>query len=335
MLTVDFDRGLFNVDRDAVMASAQVVYASAGSLYVASTRATAIEEPSDVPAGMRTELHRFDASTAGETSYAASGSVPGFVLNQYALSEHEGALRVASTEEPLWLGGAAMRDSESSVSVLRERQGRLETVGRVGGLGRGERIYAARFIGDAGYLVTFRQTDPLYTLDLRDQAAPKVVGELKITGYSAYLHPVADGLLLGIGQEATPEGRRTGAQASLFDVSNPATPVRLAQRLLGNGTAASDFDPHAFLWWGKRELAIVPVNGWNERYQPQNAAVGLKTGRADGLAEAGRITHGPEWDQGQIVRSLVVDDRVLTISAFGIAAHRLDGLTPIGFLAFG
>ena len=112
-------------------------------------------------------------------------------------------------------------ESQSYVTVLATKGGRLEKAGQVGGLGRGERIYAVRFIGDRGYVVTFRETDPLYTLDLADPARPRVTGELKILGYSAYLHPVGEHELLGVGQDATPEGMRLGTQVSLFDVSNP------------------------------------------------------------------------------------------------------------------
>ena len=82
-----------------------------------------------------------------------------------------------------------------------------------------------RFIGTTGYVVTFRQIDPLYTLDLTDPTAPRVVGQLELAGYSAYLHPVGDGLLLGVGQDASPQGRPLGTQLSLFDVSDPAHPT--------------------------------------------------------------------------------------------------------------
>ena len=95
--------------------------------------------------------------------------------------------------------------SQSTVTVLKEDGARLVRIGSVTGLGQGERIYAVRFMGEKGYVVTFRQVDPLYTLDLKDPTAPKVVGELKIPGYSAYLHPVGENRLLG----RRPRGRRT------------------------------------------------------------------------------------------------------------------------------
>lgn len=333
VLSVNLDQGLFDVDRDAILAGAQVVYASERGLYVASQRSVRMSEDG-IPDDMRSEIHRFDTTQPGQTTYTASGSVTGFVLNQYALSEHAGDLRVASTEEPQWLADApAQRDSESAVTVLREAGGRLAQVGRVGGLGRGERIYAARFIGDVGYLVTFRQIDPLYTLDLRDPARPRVVGELKITGYSAYLHPIGDDLLLGIGQEATTEGRRLGAQVSIFDVSDPARPARLHQRVLGTGSSSAELDPHAFLWWPKEKLALLPYEEWDQQFT-KRGMLGLRAGRSEGLTEVGRIAHGPAWDEAAVERSVIVGDRVLTISDFGVAAHRIGALAPLGFLPF-
>jgi uncharacterized secreted protein with C-terminal beta-propeller domain len=333
VLTIDLDRGLFNVDRDAILAGAQLVYASPTGLYVASQRAVTVQ-PGAVPERMRTELHRFDIRAPERTAYASSGSVTGFVLNQYAVSEHDGVLRVATTEEPLWAAqNPEDRVSQSAVTVLREQGGALEQVGRVGGLGRGERIYAVRFIADTAYLVTFRQVDPLYTLDLRDPERPRVVGELKIPGYSAYLHPIGDGLLLGIGQDGTDAGRLTGGQVSVFDVADPARPRRLHQFPLSAGGSLAEFDPHAFLWWSRAKLALLPYDAWTGARRDRGM-LGLRAGRAEGLTEIGRVVHGPEWDRAEVVRSIVVRDRVLTCSEQGVAAHRLDGLVPIGFASF-
>lgn len=356
VMTIDLDRGLYSVDRDAVIAGAQVVYASPKGLYVASQHyVPSLDSPRDVPPRMRTEIHRFDTSKPDRTTYRSSGSVPGFVLNQFALSEHEGALRVATTEEPLWFSGARQRDSESGVSVLREDGSKLVTVGRVGGLGKGERIYATRFIGDAGYLVTFRQVDPLYTLDLSDPRAPKAAGELKIAGYSAYLHPVGAGLLLGVGQDATEAGIRKGPQVSLFDVADPASPKRLHQRVLGDQGASTEaeWDHHAFLWWAPERLAVLPLQQYGAEVAPGipvpvtapapaaraaaatpfAGAIGLRVERS-GIAEAGRASHGTSPYPAVVRRSLVARGRLVTISDRGIGAHRLSDLATLGFSAF-
>ncbi len=119
-----------------------------------------------------------------------------------------------------------------------------------------------RFIGDMGYVVTFRQTDPLYTVDLSDPAAPEVVGELELLGYSAYLHPLGGDLLLGIGQDATATGQTTGTQLSLFDVSDPANPERLQQTAIPGASSAAEYDHHAFLYWPETGLAMLPVQSY-------------------------------------------------------------------------
>ena len=332
VLTVDLDRGLYDVDRDAIMAGAQTVYASQRSLYVASQRwVPGIAGNPEAAARLDTEIHRFDASSSGTTTYASSGSVSGSVLNQFSLSEHEGALRVATTDAPQWVAGAQTAESESSVTVLREREGRLVTAGRVGGLGRGERIYAVRFVADRGYVVTFRQVDPLYVVDLADPSAPRLAGELKIPGYSAYLHPVGDDLLLGVGQDATEQGQRLGLQASLFDVSNPSRPSRLAAHGLGTASSEVEVDHHAFLWWAPEHLAVLPLQHYGG--DSPSGAVGLRATRAGGIGERGRIQHPGSFPL-PVRRSLVVGERLVTVSDGGVATSRLSTLAPLGFLAF-
>jgi uncharacterized secreted protein with C-terminal beta-propeller domain len=299
VLTIDLERGLPAVDADAVLAGADTVYASRRSLYVATHRWNGAPTA---------EIHRFGAAARRETAYAASGGVRGSLLSQWALSEHEGHLRVASTD------GAA----ESHVTVLRERDRRLVEVGRVGGLGKGERIFGVRFLGDAGYVVTFRQTDPLYTLALQDPERPRVLGELKLLGYSAYLHPLGDGLLLGVGQDATEEGRRLGTQLSLFDVSDPRAPRRLHERTLGSGTSSAvEWDHRAFLHW--RGLTVLPVDG---------TAAGFSVGRG-GIDPVGTVSQ-----PGSIQRALAAGGRLLTVSEAGVKSSRLATLGGGAWLPF-
>ena len=278
--TVDLDKGLPAVDADAVFTDADTVYASPSSLYVATQRYDTQAE--------HTSIHRFDISDPDRTGYAASGAVPGSLLNQFSLSEDKGVLRTATT---VGWGAAA----ESRVTTLSERGGRLVQRGAVGGLGPGERIFAVRFLGDVGYVVTFRQTDPLYTVDLADPDHPRVRGELKIPGYSAYLHPVGDDLLLGVGQEATDDGRVQGLQLSLFDVSDLARPVRLQKAQLGQrySSSAVEWDHHAFLWWPATKLALLPIDS-----EAFTGAAGFRVERARGIAAVGRIAHagtGASW----------------------------------------
>ncbi len=266
IITVDLQQGLDPGGAVGILAHGDRVYASKHNLYVSTTHYT---DPTDDETGegarttvprtpeQVTAIHKFDLSGTGAAVYRASGAVAGEILNDFAMSEYENHLRVATTER---VGGRT--GSESLVTVLRETDGELTQVGQVGGLGKGEQIKAVRFIGRIGYVVTFRQTDPLYTVDLADPAAPRVRGELKVLGYSAYLHPVSETRLLGVGQDATDPGHTLGTQIALYDVADPANPRELQKLTLPGGQSNIEQDYHAFLWWAKTKLALVPVQSY-------------------------------------------------------------------------
>jgi uncharacterized secreted protein with C-terminal beta-propeller domain len=338
VLTVDLSVGLPPTDADAVLTSGEIVYGSAESLYIATEHWFEGDPEADRASDVSTEVHKFDLTEDPPgTEYLASGEVPGYMLSQWSMSEWNGDLRVASTTSPPWRNEERER-SESLVTVLRESDGELGQVGQVGGLGRGERIYAVRFIDDVGYVVTFRQVDPLYTVDLADPTAPTVVGELKVAGYSAYLHPVADDLLLGIGQDATEEGRTRGTQLSLFDVSDPAAPTRLHQHALASDSSSEvEYDHHAFLYWAPESLAVLPVETYGSRgYEPDFiGAIGFRVDPAAGIQEVARIAHagGDRWTHS-ISRSLVIGDRLYTFSQRGLAADGLSSFERVGWVPF-
>lgn len=330
ILTIDLDRGLPAVDVDPLLGDAQTVYGSAESMVVATQRYSEEDNASS------TELHRWSAGTGAATTYRSSGRVSGDLLNQFSLSEFNGVLRVATTQDD------GNDDSESGVVVLDERDGRLVQRGRVGGLGRGERIFGVRFVGDVAYVVTFRQTDPLYTIDLSKPDAPRLIGELKIPGYSAYLHPVGEDLLLGVGQDATLEGRRTGAQVSLFDVSDLAKPRRLDQEMFGEGSSSEvENDHRAFSYWAPAQTAVLPFTKYGRGASEVDGgglsfagAVGVRVSRAGGLEEIGRVTHPLEPFGAPVRRSVVIGDRLITISEAGVGASELATLKRRGYVAF-
>lgn len=262
VLTIDAGGSMEPVDTDTVVADAQTVYASTETLYVATNHWTSPDDAD--PAGTSTTaIHAFDVSDPRTTEYLASGRVRGQMLDQWSLSEHDGFLRVATTDGSPWAGtDDRAAESESFLTVLRRDGERLEAIGQVGGLGRGERIFAVRYFGDIGFVVTFREIDPLYALDLSDPADPTVTGELKITGFSSYLHPAGEGRLLGVGQEATTEGQTLGTQLSLFDVSDRSDLRRIASSMIEGASSPVEHDHRAFLWWGPERLAVLPVEVW-------------------------------------------------------------------------
>ena len=300
VLTMPLDRPLAAPATTAVLAEGSTVYAGHENLYVTTTAWVDPEEMADESRvawwndRWDTAVHQFDVTDPAATTYLASGVVPGHLLNQFSLSEHEGHLRVATTTGGPWRFD---EDAQSMVTVLARNEATLDVVGQVGDMGRGERIFAVRYVGDVAYVVTFRQTDPFYTVDLSDPTDPRVRGELKITGYSGYLHPVGDGLVLGIGQDATDTGRTTGAKATLFDVSDLDAPTALGTWSAGGGSTSVEWDHRAFLWWAPEQLAVLPFTDWRS---DTNAAVVLRI--ADGtIIEVGRIDHTPDDTGGPVV----------------------------------
>ena len=333
VLTIDLESGIAPTDVDSVMTDGTTVYASAGGLYVATLKMTPPDDgvvdsigrlinPDSMtmpvqPAG-ETAIHRFDTTEDGQTDYAASGGVPGRLIGQFAMSEEDGVLRVASTKGDTWTEGPG--ESESMITTLVESDGKLSELGQVGGLGRGEEIYAVRFIGDMGYVVTFEQTDPLYTVDLSVPEDPVITGELKIPGYSAYLHPVADGRLLGIGQDGTLTGGISGPQASLFDVSDPERPERLDQLAIADGrysSTATEWDHHAFLYSPEHALAVVPITG----YRSGSGATAIRVDLETGLERVATLE-----DESPIQRILVVGENLVTVSEGGVEVRPLGEL---------
>lgn len=318
----------------SVVADGDTVYSNGSNLYVASDQRWRIM-PDDTEIDDRTEIYQFDISQPGPPRFAAAGSVDGWLINQYAMSEWEGHLRVATTSGETWWGEDS--PSESAVYVLARRDGELVQTGAVTGLGKTERIYSVRFTGPIGYLVTFRETDPLFTVDLRDPAAPAVLGELKITGYSAYLHPLGDGRLIGVGQEADQQGRVQGTQVSLFDVSDLAHPTLVATHHVESGHSEAEFDPHAFLWWPDRRLLVIPLVSWSqEREFPDAGALVLQVDEA-GFTARDLISHPDPsgWERtGEIRRSLVVGDTLWTVSDLGLQANALSTLETTGWVGF-
>ncbi|WP_214414862.1 beta-propeller domain-containing protein [Sphaerisporangium fuscum] len=285
-----------------------------------------------------TEVHRFDITGGGAPKYVASGLVPGRLLNQYSLSEYDGNLRIATTSSG---SGEMITSQNSSSAVYVLNSATLAKVGEVTGLGKGERIYSVRFIGPVGYVVTFKQVDPLYTLDLRDPAQPKVTGELKITGYSAYLHPAGDGRLIGIGQEASAKGRTLGTQLSLFDVRDPAKPALLARFHQKDSGSEAEWDPHAFLYWPESGLAVVPVNSWGPRPDDsRSAAMVLKIG--DGaITKTGLISHPKTSTKNDLMpsdpsirRCVVIGGTLWTVSYNGIKASDAGTLADQAWIPF-
>ncbi|MBL8030288.1 MAG: beta-propeller domain-containing protein [Candidatus Doudnabacteria bacterium] len=204
-------------------------------------------------------------------SLEKTGQIPGTLLNQFSLDEYQGNLRVASTigNSGFWWGYGFNANIES-VNDLYILNGNLDTISNISDLGKNETIYSVRFVNDKAYVVTFRQTDPFYVLDLKDPKNPKTAGELKIPGFSSYLHPLEENLILGIGQE---NGQ---VKLSLFDVSNPQNPKEADKYLLKEYWSEAQNNHHAFLQDPKHGIFFLPAGGNGYIFSYKNTKLGLE-----------------------------------------------------------
>jgi len=292
VLTIDVDGDINPGNTSSVLAPGEVVYASTDSVYVATTTWFDLDTldvaRNQIVENVTTSIHRFDIGSDSSAAYTASGSVDGLIRDSFSFSEHDDHLRIVTT-----IGNNWDETSESFVRILKEDDGALVEVGAVGNMGNGEAVQSVRFQGDVGYVVTFRQVDPLYTLDLSDPTNPVVRGELKIPGFSSYLHPIGDGLVIGVGSDADEQnGRVTGSKVSLFDVSDLDDPQEIATWIGPDSWNNVGWDTHAFLWWAPENLAVVPINTW-ENGQQWAGVVLLRI--EDGtITEVGRIDHADE-----------------------------------------
>ena len=205
------------VKTQAVLGAGEDVYCTTETLYATSTSYEKDTVKAEVfgYSEAKTQIYKFDIR-GFDVKYLGNTTVNGTALNQFSMDEHNGYLRIATTT------GNWGESLTNQVYVLDEY---LQVVGEITGIAKGETIKSVRFTGDTGYVVTFEQTDPLFVLDLSDPASPIIKGELKIPGFSAYLHPVGEGLLLGVGADGDENGQNGGIKVSLFDVSDPQNPV--------------------------------------------------------------------------------------------------------------
>jgi hypothetical protein len=200
---------------------------------------------------------------------------------------------------------------QSSVHVLTETPDGLVPTGRVDGLGPGESIRAVRWFGDLAVVVTFRQTDPLYTLDLSDPADPRVTGELKVTGYSAYLHPIGEDRLLGIGQEATLDGMTTGTKAETYDLSDLSAPAAVDALVWPESSSPVEWDSRQFTYLPDRETAVFGIDEYAFTVPAEQDGGAADTTRAvpaggPGLVAAsvdgdGTLSEAGRWSASSVV----------------------------------
>ena len=276
VMTLDLLEENFSFNADHILSNWATVYASGDVMVMAEASQSSWwfwgDEESDFQE--MTNLHVFDISNPGETDYIASGRINGTIQDQFSLSEHNGNIRVCSTTGQWgrwWMDDPEPMLSHVFVLGLNADETEYEVIGKVGDIAPDESIWSARFIGDKAYIVTFRNIDPLWTIDLSEPTDPRIIGELKIPGVSTYIHPVGDTHLLTIGIAGDDDGLDWGVtQISFFDVSDFSNPILESELKLNpapngeNGWSYSHseatYEHKAFQYWESDGLLAIPLS---------------------------------------------------------------------------
>jgi len=311
----------------------------------------------------KTQIHKLSLDGFVET---AEGSVPGHVLNQFSMDEAGSYFRVATTVPQVWgWNGQGTAPSYNNMYVL---DSALKTVGSVENIAPGEQIYSVRFMGNRAYMVTFRQIDPFFVLDLSDPAAPRIAGKLKLPGYSDYLHPYDENYIIGLGKETeeSKEGDfawQKGVKLSLFDVRDIENPKEVAKYEIGDrGTDSNALHDHKAFLFSKEKNGLLVIPVLEARIDPSRYAGGVvpqwqygeyvfqgsyvfSVSPEGGFALRGKITHASEdemtkageyyWSNSNVKRSLYMDDYLYTVSDMYVKANSLGTLAPISSVQVG
>ena len=290
------------------------------------------------------DIHKFKiGERALDTKYVGSGSVPGHVLNQFAMDEWYGYLRVATSK-----GRVPDPKVESTISILAEVPGgSLARIGAVDHIAPGEDIRAVRFDDDRGYIVTFKKTDPLFVIDMFRPSQPKILGELEIPGFSTYLHRIDPGHLMSIGFDADDKGSFAyfnGVILQLFDVTNPTAPRLMHKEKIGTRGSSSEAATNhlAFNWMPSEGLLALPMTicegGGDGSFGHDLAFSGLLVYDVDlerGFTRLGGVDHGTKgvscdtwWSNANsaVKRSVFLDDLVYSIAEDRVKVQNLDRL---------
>ena len=335
----------------SILGQATQVYANGKALILAQPDWTWFERGTNSD---RTAVHRFAVSfKAQRTPYQGSGFVQGIVNDQFSIDERDGIIRIATTRTSwpnptedgiapdVWIPPT----TDNLVSTLRLNGDVLELLGSTPPLAEGERIFSARFIGTLGYIVTFRQVDPLFAIDLSDPESPKVLGKLKIPGFSDYMHPLDDDHLLTIGRDIDEETQRdNGTALQIFDVSDPVNPILAHKALVGEGYSEANHNHKAFNFYADKGLLAFPFVSYGGDFSSTlelwdvSAKDGFKRrGAVDHsdlvLADCGGVPYAVEdfyyycGYQPQITRGVFIDEFIYSISYGGVRVHAVSNLT--------
>ena len=289
----------------SILGSGEEVYCSRDALYVACSNY-------DDEKGDFSDIYAFSLNGT-DIAYKASGTVKGRFLNQFSFDEHKGNLRVATNYY------SYKHDVDvSSIYVLNKN---LELIGALEDIAYDEQVKSVRFMGDTGFIVTFRNTDPLFTLDLSDSTSPKTVGEVKLPGFSSYLHPVGDGLVVGLGYDGDEENADfSSLKVSLFDVSDMKNPKEVDTFVLKDVTSSAQYNHKAFIYYPEENLIGFPVEHYSGR-----SVLSYKLLKIENRVIESHLgyTHKTERLTGDVFRGTYIGDKLYTIDNYNVCEFNI------------
>ncbi|MBN2719299.1 MAG: beta-propeller domain-containing protein [Deltaproteobacteria bacterium] len=322
IVSIDLNSPMADSTQEGVFSQRGIVYASTESLYLTSARDwVSLAMESGLWSGYEnqtTGIHKFDISgNTLDVPWLATGTVDGRLLNQFSMGEKDGYLRVASTTGDFWWGDAG-NTLDNHVFVLGQAGTMLKQIGHISGLGAGEEIYAVRFMGDKAFIVTFFQSDPLFTIDLSDPANPTKLGEWVGPGYSTYLHPYGDNLLIALGEE---DWQPT---ISLYNIADFFNPVLVQRIPLGTDAwSAALYDHKAFTFNPETGFLALPFSGWTDGFQTGILTYKISEG---GIEPRGTLNMATEDDSyySEALRSMYIDEFLYGMSRCSIGSAPID-----------
>lgn len=343
MSTVDLEKPEFEPKTSAILGNGREVNCTANNLYIIADRYESQESNGEFvsfsPSSIKTVIHRFTFKN-GVIEADGTGEVEGRILNQFSLDERDGYIRIATT-----------LSEYNQITVLDKS---LKQVAKIDGIAPGETIQSVRYIGKYGYVVTFLQTDPLFVIDFTDMKKPKIVGELKIPGFSSYLHPF-NGYLVGIGTDGDENGTTNALKISLFDISDPTKPQEIDRFIIKNAYAQTnhktvmdcsnrnilgfiynEYEPS--LGYHDTKLCTLKIeNGKIEPIGSYSNSYETEENGAPEYSPDGKTTfyyNKESYSNGAIKRATYIGDTLYTVSANRICSYPLEGGKMIDMLDF-
>ena len=321
---------------DSYIGAGTDIYSSDKHLYVTKVKYDYEENETQK---VTTEIYRFVLAD-GKCKFEKSGEVPGSVLNQFSMDESGDYFRIATTDSKTWEN----KDNTNNLYVLDKD---FNVVGKVEGLAKGEKIYSVRFMGNRAYMVTFVQTDPLFVIDLKDPTNPTVLGELKIPGYSKYLHPYDETHLIGFGENTKVVNYgygdnvvTDGMKMALFDVTDPTNPKEMYSVDIGEKGTYSEllYNHKALLFSKEKNIIAFPISITKAEYNVKfQGAIVYGLNLEDGFTLKGQISHmKDDYDRynykNRVERIIYINDNLFTLSGTMIKATDMNSMQEVNHI---